>query len=444
MSRPIKKKKDIQIRLTSKDILFEDNHYIAVNKKSGWPVHQTLDPNRSNLFSSLKSFIKQRDKLEQEPYLALHHRLDVNTSGIVLFAKSKKANPILADLFKNRKAKKVYQAICLNKPKKKDGEIHHFLKKEKFKGKEKMTPVNAGGVKTITKYKLIEVKDKYSLVEFELVTGRMHQIRVQASLEGFPCLGDDLYGNEKINKNLDISGQLLHACFFRFFDPLEEKDISIQCPPSFSLDNLNGEKDRKLNKENKLYCLFNKPYNTLCQFTKQLDSESALCDFDLPADIYPAGRLDKDSEGLLLLTNDGALIDKMASPKFHKEKTYWVQVENIPTPQSLKTLSQGVTIKGGYKTRPCKVRLLGQEETKDIGERNPPIRERKNIPTCWLEIKITEGKNRQVRRMTAQINHPTLRLIRKSIGPIKLSPKLMPGQFEIISYNKLFSLNEKF
>lgn len=164
------------------------------------------------------------------------------------------------------------------------------------------------------------------------------------------------------------------------------------------------------------YVKFYKPYDVLCQFTSELGHET-LADFNLPSGIYAAGRLDKDSEGLLLLTDDGAMIDRLISPKFNHEKTYWVQIENIPTQESLEKLSSGVKI-GDYQTRPCKVKKLEQDP--NFPERKVPIRVRKTIPTCWIEIILTEGKNRQVRRMTAAVGHPTLRLVRVAIGKINL------------------------
>lgn len=170
------------------------------------------------------------------------------------------------------------------------------------------------------------------------------------------------------------------------------------------------------------YIAFYKPFNCVSQFTGE---GITLSEFDLPSEVYAAGRLDKDSEGLLLLTNDGPFIKKVTDPKNEKEKTYWVQVEKIPEKSDLEKLKKGVVIKG-YKTKPCKVRILDPEPV--VPERNPPIRERKNIPTCWLEIKITEGKNRQVRRMTAAIGFPTLRLIRVAIGKLELGD-LTPGSY---------------
>lgn len=174
------------------------------------------------------------------------------------------------------------------------------------------------------------------------------------------------------------------------------------------------------------YIAFNKPYGVLCQFTGEAN-DKLLSHYKLPPEVYAAGRLDKDSEGLLLLTNDGVFNQKITNPKFIKEKTYWVQVENIPTEESLNQLRAGVKIKD-YQTKPCKVKIISAP---NIPDRDPPIRVRKNIPTCWLEIKITEGKNRQVRRMTAKIGHPTLRLIRSSIGKLLLG-NLLPGSWQFV------------
>lgn len=178
-------------------------------------------------------------------------------------------------------------------------------------------------------------------------------------------------------------------------------------------------------KNKNLYIAFNKPYGVLSQFTGE-KIEETLSFFNLPKGVYAVGRLDKDSEGLLILSNDGKFIDTLLTPKYDKEKTYLVQVEKIPSEESLNILRKGGIIIQDYKTRPAKVRNLG--EFLDIPERTPPIRERKSVPTCWLEIKISEGKNRQVRRMTASIGHPTLRLIRVEVGKYKLN-NLLPGQW---------------
>ncbi|MDJ0715413.1 MAG: pseudouridine synthase [Prochloraceae cyanobacterium] len=164
------------------------------------------------------------------------------------------------------------------------------------------------------------------------------------------------------------------------------------------------------------YILFYKPYGVLCQFTDNSRGENkrpTLKEYIPIASVYPVGRLDLDSEGLLLLTNNGRLQHSLSHPKFAHPRTYWVQVERIPDKEALDRLRAGVYIKN-YRTRKAIVRKLPQEPT--LPPRNPPIRYRKNVPTSWLEITLTEGRNRQVRRMTAAVGYPTLRLVRLKIG----------------------------
>lgn len=167
---------------------------------------------------------------------------------------------------------------------------------------------------------------------------------------------------------------------------------------------------------------FNKPYGVLSQFTPE-GRWRGLQDFiDIPG-VYVAGRLDADSEGLLLLTDDGKLQAHIADPRFKMEKVYWVQVEGTPTETALEALRNGVQLNDG-PTRPARARLL--DPPPEVWNREPPIRERKSIPTAWLELAIREGRNRQVRRMTAAVGLPTLRLIRAAIGPHTLDG-LAPG-----------------
>jgi 23S rRNA pseudouridine2457 synthase len=173
--------------------------------------------------------------------------------------------------------------------------------------------------------------------------------------------------------------------------------------------------------------LFNKPYGVICQFSRD-GEKPTLADFVRVPDVYPAGRLDTDSEGLLLLTDDGALQHRISDPKAKLPKYYWVQVEGIPDQAALDALAAGVDL-GDFVTRPGEARAI--PEPANLWPRDPPVRYRAAIPTSWIELVITEGKNRQVRRMTAKVGHPTLRLIRHRIGPHALED-LAPGKLRTI------------
>ena len=184
----------------------------------------------------------------------------------------------------------------------------------------------------------------------------------------------------------------------------------------------------------KKYIAFYKPFGVLSQFTHE-GTARTLSEFEIPKNVYAAGRLDKDSEGLLILTNDGIFINKLTDPKNKKEKTYWVQVENEPTEKALTLLREGPIIKGNYKCLPCKVKMLIGI---NLPPRDPPIRERKSIPTAWVEVKIVEGKNRQVRRMCAAVGFPCLRLVRVSVGKLELKNlDLSPGEWVEVSKNDI-------
>ncbi|MGD1912682.1 MAG: pseudouridine synthase [Rivularia sp. (in: cyanobacteria)] len=185
------------------------------------------------------------------------------------------------------------------------------------------------------------------------------------------------------------------------------------------------------------YILFNKPYGVLSQFSKDTPNQSTLQDYISIPGVYPVGRLDADSEGLLLLTNHGQLQHRLCHPRFGHRRTYWVQVERIPDATALKKLEQGVAIKN-YRTQPAFVKLLSEEPS--LPERIPPIRFRKNVPTAWLEMTLTEGKNRQVRRMTASVGFPTLRLVRIQIAHLKLDT-LQIGQWRSLTAKEVELLN---
>ncbi|MEM7063824.1 MAG: pseudouridine synthase [Cyanobacteria bacterium P01_B01_bin.77] len=184
------------------------------------------------------------------------------------------------------------------------------------------------------------------------------------------------------------------------------------------------------------YLVFYKPYDVLSQFT---DADRTTLKSFIPVPrVYPVGRLDRDSEGLLLLTDDGQLQNRLCHPRFRHPRTYWAQVERIPDATSLEQLRQGVVIRG-YSTLPADVTLLSAEPP--LPPRTPPIRFRKQVPTAWLQLTLREGKNRQVRRMTAAVGFPTLRLVRTSIGPLHLGD-LQPGQWRYLTIDEQHHLHQ--
>lgn len=178
--------------------------------------------------------------------------------------------------------------------------------------------------------------------------------------------------------------------------------------------------------------LFNKPYGVLTQFTSQ-EGKPTLADYVSVPGVYAAGRLDLDSEGLVVLTDDGALQGRISHPRHKLSKTYWAQVEGVPDEAALAALREGLDL-GDFRTQPCRARIIA--EPAGLWPRDPPIRFRKTVPTTWLEIAIAEGKNRQVRRMTAKIGHPTLRLIRWAVGDWTLEG-LAPGTWRRMTKDEL-------
>jgi len=198
-------------------------------------------------------------------------------------------------------------------------------------------------------------------------------------------------------------------------------------PSPHSIKNKSGEAHQ--------HVVFHKPYGVLSKFTDAEDRPTLAAYISMPH-VYPAGRLDMDSEGLLLLTSDGDLATRLTSPSYKVPKTYLVQVERIPDEAALVQLRRGVLVKG-KRTRPATVHLLTEEPM--VHPRPVPIRFRKSVPTAWLHMEIHEGMNRQIRRMTAQVGHPTLRVIRVAIGSIQLGT-LAPGEWRILSLSEIQGL----
>jgi 23S rRNA pseudouridine2457 synthase len=185
------------------------------------------------------------------------------------------------------------------------------------------------------------------------------------------------------------------------------------------------------------YILLNKPYEVLTQFTDE-QGRATLKDFVAVPNVYPVGRLDFDSEGLLLLTDDKQLQHRLSDPRYKVPKTYWAQVEGLPSEEALDRLHQGVQIKEGL-TLPAEVQALPEEATSSLWERTPPIRYRASIPTSWLEITISQGMNRQVRKMCAAVGLPCLRLVRQALGDLTLN-ELQPGQWRDLTDDEVQAL----
>lgn len=186
------------------------------------------------------------------------------------------------------------------------------------------------------------------------------------------------------------------------------------------------------------YFVIYKPFHVLTQFSSQEDKATLADYFHVPKDAYPVGRLDYDSEGLLILTNDAALNHRILNPRYRHEREYWVQIEGIITKEAIDVLQKGVTISidgKHYKTLPCKSFLF--EDPPLVYERNPPIRFRKNIPVSWISLTLIEGKNRQVRRMTAKVGFPTLRLIRYRIEKLTLQ-NMQPGDMKELTKEEIY------
>lgn len=178
---------------------------------------------------------------------------------------------------------------------------------------------------------------------------------------------------------------------------------------------------------------FHKPYGILCQFTPDQEGQRTLAEFGFPAGVYPVGRLDLDSEGLLLLSDEAGFNNRLLDPKTAHPRTYLAQVEGLPTPEAVARLARGGIDIQGHKTRPCRARV--PEPQPDLPPRDPPVRFRQAIPTTWLELQLIEGKNRQVRRMTAAVGFPTLRLIRTAIGGFSETPP--QGKWRILAADEV-------
>lgn len=394
----------------SLEILFEDEDILCVNKPSGVVVHKTLDQSRLNI-------LDQVEKKYPSKKVVLHHRLDEGTSGALLFSISSDGKKTLSKQFEERTLTKKYQAIVKGEIDVEKMRLECFLKENKIKKKRLMSVVKSGGKKAVLELTTIKKARGFTHVEVNLITGRRHQIRVQLASHGFPILGDNDYGDKEYNYKNGLKRLFLHASYLEIYNSKEEL-IKIESELPLEFKNL---LDRGWIPSKNIYILFNKPYNVLCQFSGEGEN---LSDYNFPVGVYPLGRLDKDSEGLLILTNDKKKFEETLNPNYQKKKTYLVLVDGVPDKKSLSKLANGIKIKN-YKTKKCIVKVI--KNPKFLWDRDLPLSV-KNHEKCWLEITITQGKNRQVRRMTAAIGHPTLRLVRVKFDNYELK-NLLPGQW---------------
>ncbi len=229
----------VPIVLTDRHVLHLDRHSIAVNKEAGWPVHATRDPNRPHLQAAVAEWSARRsdgssaggpdDEPAVEP--AVVHRLDVWTSGVVLLARTTDARRELTRLFERREVEKLYEATCVDGPSDDTGELRHHLAKKRERGRDVMRSVRSGGKVAITRYEVVGRSDGLAAVRLVPETGRTHQLRVQTALDGWPILGDPLYGDPEANARFGVDGQLLHARRLSYLDPFDGTHRVINAPP---------------------------------------------------------------------------------------------------------------------------------------------------------------------------------------------------------------------
>jgi len=218
----------IPTELTDDDVLLVNENLVIVNKPRGWPVHATRDPTRLHLESAVRTWMAA--KAMEFDDLSVVHRLDVWTSGVVLLGRSRDARRRLARLFEARQVGKRYRAICVGGPTETEGELRHYLARQREGGRDMMRSVQSGGKVALTRFRLIARSQGRSLVELEPVTGRTHQLRVQSAEAGWPIVGDVLYGDAEANTAVNVSGQLLHACELNLIDPFTDRRLVVEAP----------------------------------------------------------------------------------------------------------------------------------------------------------------------------------------------------------------------